>query len=120
MIAIDAGHPAMTMARVFAKADIRHDYEVGTSLLDVSTGFLDDPVLRVRAARFLILLRWDAKEQNRLQPEIARTCRFGHNIVQRELRNSRHARDRPRVLQFFTNEEGQDKVVCRKLRLAHE
>ena len=94
MIAIDSGDAAMAVAHVFAQTNICHHDKVGTLRFDRSHGFLNDAILGVRTAGFLVLFARNSEKQHGLQPEFAGPLRFHHHIRKRELINAGHATDR--------------------------
>jgi hypothetical protein len=55
-----------------------------------------------------------------LQPEILSAPRFIDNLFHRQLKNSRHACDRPALIQLFTDEQRQNKIVNGQMRLTNE
>ena len=63
---------------------------------------------------------WNPENQDRLEAEILRAAHFIGNLLDRQLKNSRHAGDRPTFIQFFAYEQRQNKIVDAQLRLANE
>src|SRR5438132_12671341 len=61
---------------------------------------------------------WNPENQDRLEAEILRAAHFIGNLLDRQLKNSRHADDRPTFIQFFAYEQRQNKIVDAQLRLA--
>jgi hypothetical protein len=62
----------------------------------------------------------NSKKQDRLQPEVLSSARFIDNLFHRQLKNSRHTRDRLALVQFFVHEQRQNKIVNGQMRLADE
>ena len=68
----------------------------------------------------LIFLRRDPEKKDCLQARGTSTVRFLRDVGKRKLLNARHAANRTRSLDFFADEERQDKVVRRQFRLANQ
>jgi hypothetical protein len=65
-------------------------------------------------------VRRNSEKEDRLQPEILSPARFIDNRFDRPLTNSRHARDWPTSVQFFADEQRQNKVVNRQMRFTNK
>src|SRR5262245_16186957 len=120
MVAINSGDTAMAVAHVFAKANVRHRDQFRTFRFDCPERFLNHSVFCVSAACLLIFTRGNSEKQDSLQPEILSAPRFIDNLFHRKLKNSRHACDRPALIQLFTDEQRQNKIVNGQMRLTNE
>jgi hypothetical protein len=81
---------------------------------------LNNPVFGTRGAGLFVFLFRNAEKKDGLQPEILNALCFIDSLLQRELKNARHARDWPAPLQFFAYEKGENKIVEPQLCLADE
>jgi hypothetical protein len=79
---------------------------------------LNNPVVGISGAGLFVFLFGNPEKKDGLQPEILNTLCFIDNLLQRELKNSWHARDRPALLQFFAYEKRENKIVGAQLCLA--
>ena len=120
MFAVDAGYPAVTVAHVFAKTDIRDRDKLGTFLFDGAQRFLNDAVLRVSPACLFVFLVRNSEKQNGLKSNILCLVRLIDHFIDRELKNARHAWDRAPLVDFVTDEKRQDEVVRGQIRFAHQ
>jgi hypothetical protein len=118
MFAVDARDAAMPMAHVFAKANIRDRDELWTSLFDCAQRFLDHAVLRVSAARLLIFLVGDSKKQNGLESCVPRRASLIDNLVDGELEDAGHTRNRAAFVDLVTDEKRENEIVRRQIRFA--
>ena len=89
------------MTRIFAVANVGDDEEVGRGLLDRADRVLNDAGFIVSAGRMLVLVRWNAKEDNATNSQRVRFLTFLDGIIDRDLRvqasrRSLSARPRPR------------------------
>jgi len=94
MIAVDPRNAAMSVAHVFAEANIRHDDEPGALRLNRSDRLLNDAVFSVRSAGRLVFLARNSKEQDGLQSQVMGALSLVGYLARRPLKNSRHAGNR--------------------------
>ena len=81
---------------------------------------MNHSVFCVSAACVFIFARWNSEKQDRLQPEIPSSAHFIDNLFDRQLKNSWHAGDRPTLVQFFADEQRQDKIVNGQMRFTDQ
>jgi hypothetical protein len=79
---------------------------------------LNNPVFGISSGGLFVFLFGNPEKKNGLQPEILSTLCFIDNLPHGKLKNPRHARDRPALLQFFAYEKRKNKVVDAQLCLA--
>jgi hypothetical protein len=79
---------------------------------------LNNPVFGIGGAGLFVFLFGNPKEKDGLEPEILNALCFIDNLLQGELKNPRHARHRPALLQFLAYEKRQNKIVGAQLCLA--
>jgi len=120
MVTVDSGDTTMAVAHIFAQANVGDHDQLRTFRFDRSQRLLNNSVFCVSAARFLILTRWDAEKQDRLQPKILSAARSIDNLFHWQLKNSRHTADRPALVQFFADEQRQNKIVNGQMRFPDE
>ena len=120
MIAVDARHAAMSVAHVFTQTNIRDDDDFRTFLFDRSHRFLHDSIFGVSAGGLFVFFFGNSEKQDRLQPEVLRAFRFIDNLVERKLKNPRHARDRSSLADLFAHEQRQNEIVSCQVGLADE
>jgi hypothetical protein len=68
----------------------------------------------------VIFPRGNSEKQDGLQSEILSSARFIDNLFHRQLKNARHSGDGPALVQFFADEERQNKIVNGQMRLTNE
>jgi ABC-type thiamine transport system substrate-binding protein len=54
---------------------------------------------------------WNTEKQDRLESEVLSAARFIRNLIYGQLKNSRHTRNGPTFIEFFTYEQRQNKIV---------
>jgi hypothetical protein len=119
-VAVGVQQPAVAVIRVLAHADVRHDDELGTRVLERADRLLDDPLVRVALRSGLVLRGRDPEEQRRLDPEQRELACLAGERVHGDLVDPGHRRDRAPDAVAGNDEERVDEVVGRKRRLAHE
>src|SRR5207247_5412598 len=120
MITVDARNATMAMAHVFAEADVSDREQLRTFRLDRSQRLLNDPVFRVSAAGLLIFMLRNSEKQDSLQPEVLNATRFIGNVFHGQLKDSRHAADGSALIQFFADEQRQNKIENGQMRFSDE
>ena len=90
----------------------------GHFVLMRSQRLLNNPVFGISGAGLFVFLFGNPEEKNRLQPEILNALCFIDSFLHGQLKNPRHARDRPALIQFLTHEKRENKIVGAQLRLA--
>src|SRR5215471_11903392 len=120
MVAINSGDTAMAVAHVFAQANVGDRGQFRTFRFNGSERFLDHSVFSVSAACLLVFELWNSEKQDRLQPEILGPARFIDDLFHRQLKNSRHTRHRPALLQSLADEQRQNKVVNGQMGLTDQ
>jgi hypothetical protein len=120
VFAIGPRDAAVPMAHVFAQADIRHYDQPGTPRFNGMNRLLNDAGLGVGPAGVLIFFARDAEEQNSLQSQVVGVLSFRGHLRERELKHAWHALDRLSRGQFFTDEQGENKIVRGEPRFPNE
>jgi hypothetical protein len=120
MFAVHTRDAAMSVAHVFAKTNIGDRDEVWTFLLNCAQSFLDDAVFRVGAARLFGFLFRNSKKQDRLKSGILRFLRFIDHFLDRDLKNTGHAHDRPPFVDLFADEKRENEIVRGQIGFADE
>ena len=111
MLSVLGYYATMSMAHVLTQADIGNCNQIGTPRLNGSDRFLNDSVVRVGAARRFVFLFGNPEKENRLQSQVLRRTRLVGNFLYGQLKDSRHAWDRPALLDLFTYKQRQNKIV---------
>jgi hypothetical protein len=111
---------AMSMACVFAVANVCDQQCVRHSLLDCAQGSLNDAVVRVRARRHLVLLGRNSEKNDSADAKIANFATFFNDSVDRKLRVPGHRRDVAPDVLTFADEEGKDEVGSLELGFANK
>jgi hypothetical protein len=106
------------VAHVFAQADVGDGNEIRTFCFDGPQRLLNNPVFGISGAGLFVFLFRNPKKKDGLQPEILNALCFIDNFLHGQLKNARHARDRPALFQFLTHEKWENKIVGSQLRLA--
>lgn len=120
MIAVDPRNAAMSVAHVFAQANVSDRDQPGTFRFDRTHCFLHDAGLGIRATGLLVFLPRNSEEDDRLKSGILRPLRFISNFPKRELIYARHARDFTATVDLLAHEQRQNEIMRMKLRLADE
>ncbi len=94
MIPVDAGYSTVAVAHVFAQADIGDGNERRTFRFDGSQRFLHNAVFGISGAGLFVFLFGNPEKKDGLQTEILNALCFINNLLQGELKDPRHARDR--------------------------
>jgi hypothetical protein len=108
------------VAHVFAQADVGDGNEIGTFCFDGSQRLLNNPVFGISGAGLFVFLSGNPEKKDGLQPEILNALCFIDNLLEGELKNPWHARNRPAPLQFLAHEKRENKIVGSQLCLADE
>ena len=66
MFTVQPRHSAVTMAHIFAKADVRDYHQLRTFRLDRTNRFLDDAMFSVGAASLFVFLFGNTEQDNGL------------------------------------------------------
>jgi hypothetical protein len=120
MIAINSGDTTMAVAHIFAEANVGDRDQFRTFRFDCSERFLNHSVFCVSAAGLLILVLRNSEEQDCLQPQVVSAARFIGNLFQWQLKSAWHTGDRPALVQFFADEQRQDKIVNGQMRFTDQ
>ena len=80
----------MTVAHVFAQADIGHDEQSGQFAFQLAHRTLHNAVFGVGTAGTLVLLWRDTKQDHRRDTGLVRCRRLTHNLIDRQLKHPRH------------------------------
>jgi hypothetical protein len=67
-----------------------------------------------------IFVRRNSEKQDRLQAEILSASRFIDHLFHWQLKNSRHTAHGPALVQFFADEQRQNKIVNGQMRFTDE
>ncbi len=110
-------HATVSVRRVLAQADVRHQHELGEARAQRTQRALHDPVVLPRTRRLLVLLLGDAEEHHGLDTPAHELLGLPEQVVDAE---SRHARQRLVAQRIGGDEERHDERLEVEARLAHE
>src|SRR5213080_956575 len=120
MLAIEAGHAAMTVAGVFAQTNIGNYRQIWCALFDLADPILDHAIRSICAAGLFILRLRNSKEKHRLHSRFVGALRDRGDFLAAVLVNAGHTRDRFRALYFLADEKWQYEIVPAKICFANE
>ncbi len=104
MLAIEAGHAAMTVAGVFAQTNISNYRQVRRALFDLPNRILDHTILGIGATGLFVFRLRNSKEKHRLHSRFVGALRDRGDFFAAVLVNPGHTRDRFRALYFLADE----------------
>ena len=112
-------HPAVAVVGVLAQAHVGDDEKLGQRVLQRTHGALDDAVVVEVLVADRILGGRDAEEQHRGDPRCRRPAGFLDRLVDGELTDPRHRRDRVTDVLAVHDEHRIDEIGRSERRLAH-
>ena len=120
MLAIEASHAAMTVAGIFAQANIGNNRQIRCALFDLPNRILDHAIFGIRGTSLFVFQLRNSKEEHRLHSRFVGAVRDRGDFILAVLVNARHARDLFRAFDFLTNEKWQNEIVAGKICFANE
>jgi hypothetical protein len=119
-VAFGRQHAAVAVVGVLAEADVRDAQERGRRVRDALERALDDPLGRPREPTLGILLVGDAEQDDRGNPELFGVAACLGQSIERFAEDARHRRHGLADALALDDEEREDEIVLRDVRLAHE
>jgi hypothetical protein len=113
-------HAAVAVARVLAQAQIGDDRQSGVGRLDRPGGELDDALVVPGLRAHLVLGRREPEEHHSPDAQRGRLGGLLHRVVDGEVIDPGHGRDRRTTGRSADHEHRVDQVARREGRLAHE